>query len=444
MFMIKKFCFLTIFAALLVIVGSQAYQTVKAVPAEPEAVASTTLWENGKNLTAVNVPQSALQPAIAGAPDGKTVLVAFLNETSGGKTNPYYVQSGDNGKSWSNPASIYTNNATEARYINISFDASANARAVWTEDNVQLWYGIKSPQSSTWSNIKSIYSISSSPGNLIESPQIVANGGKLHVVWGQQELGSNIDDIYYMSSSDGGSSWTTAVPIANDNGALSIAPSMAVTGNGTLHVVWEATISSSPFQAEIFYTQSSNNGTSWTTPITISQKINPGTTRGFAQPKIITEGNNLYVTFENHPDPSQQKPYFVSCSSGCTNLNNWSGGEASPQVYSVHGSDPTFLKAQPVVISGCAMALFSGITGGTTEKIWESNSCNNWNGATSVSGVDAVLGSNFRAIKPSATTHNNWWIYMAFERKDGASGRSDIYFVRNIPGLYLPVILRSP
>ncbi|HID52982.1 MAG TPA: exo-alpha-sialidase [Anaerolineae bacterium] len=440
MFMTKKSYLLTTPVALLMILGLLVYQTVNAAPAEPEETTSTVLWENGKSLTNSNVPQSAFQPDIATAPDGKTVLVSFLNETSGSKTNPYYVRSTDNGKTWSNPAQIYTNNGTEALFVNITFDVASGGHAVWVEDNLSLWYGKESQWSGNTSG--SIHSIPVGPGNLIESPKIISNGtDKLHVVWGQQIAVDG--DIYHMRSADGGNTWNTATVIANDNGALSLAPSLAADSNGVLHVVWETNISASPLQAEIFYTQSSDDGTTWSTPITISQKVNLST-RVFAQPKIIADGSSVYVAFENHPNVSQQKPYFAVCSSGCTNLNNWTAGEASPQVYSVHGSDPTFLKAQPALLGGCAITLFSGITGGSTEQIWENSNCNNWNSATSVSGVDAVLGGNYRAVRPSVATHNNWWLYLAFERKDGGSGRSDIYFVRNIPALYLPVILRSP
>ena len=436
----KNFFFLAIPVALLTLLGSLAYQTANAVPAEPEAVSSAILWENGKALTdSSSAPQSALQPAIAAAPDGKTVLVAFLHETTGGKTNPYYVRSTNNGESWSNPAQIYTDNTTDARFVNITTDSSSNGHAVWVEDNLALWYGKQSQWAGNTSS--AIHTISATPGNLIESPQIVSNGSNLHVAWSQKA--SFDGNIYYMSSSNGGNNWGSATSIGSDNGADSISPSLAAADDGSLHIVWEAIISSAPVTlSEIYYAQSNNNGVTWTTPITISQKVSPAT-RVFAQPTIIAEGNSLYVAFENHPAASQQKPYFASCASNCANINNWNGNEASPQVYSVHGSDPTFLKAQPVVIGGCAMTLFSGITGGSTEKIWKNSSCNNWNSATSVSGVDAVLGNNLRAIKLSATTHNNWWVYFAFELKDGASGRSDIYFVRNIPALYLPVIIKQ-
>lgn len=445
--MTKRFYILT-FAVLLLIVSTGIFnQAAKADPSTPEEVTSNTRWEGGKALTnATNTPVAAIQPAIATAPGGKTIIVAYMKQTGQidepNNADPFYVRSTNNGLTWSQPAKIYQNSTMETRFLDVLIDSSSNGHAVWTENSVQLWYGKESQWSTNASS--AIHSIPSTPGNLLESPKLASNGtNKLHIVWSQQE--SFDADIYHMSSSNGGNTWSTPSAIVNDGTVNSVSPSITSDDSGKLHVVWEAQISSFPIQAEIFYSQSSNNGVSWTTPITVSAAINPGSVdHVFSQPKIVANGNNLLVAFENRPDNLEQKAFVVNCASGCTNINNWSGDDVTVQNYSVKNTDPAFLKPQPAVLNGCAIVLFSGINGdpGTNdERIRESNGCMNWNSNPTVSGVDAVMGGNIRAIRPSVETHDNWWLYLAFERK--STTRSDIYFVRNIPGLYLPLIARQ-
>lgn len=443
----KNFYFLIAPIMLLTILMAVLHQAAIAEPSEPEEITTNTLWENGKALTnSSNSPVSAIQPAIATSPGGKTIIVAYMKQTGAlnapEDADPFYVRSTNNGQTWSQPARIYTNAALETRFVDVTLDSNATGHAVWTEDKVQLRYS----KQSQWpgNGFTTIHSIPAIAGNLIDSPKIVfKNSNRLHVVWSQQE--SFNGDIYHMTSSNGGTSWSSAAAIGNDGTNDSRSPSLAITDNGHLNVVWEAQISSFPStHAEIYYARSSNNGTTWTTPISISQVINNGSgVRVFAQPKITANGNSLHVAFENRAGPQQQKAYYMTCTSGCANINSWNGNDVTVQNYSVKNTDPAYLKPQPVTLGGCAVVLFSGINGdpGTNdEKIRENSSCNNWSSNPTVSGVDSVLSGNQRAIRPSAVSSNGWWLYLAFERI--GSTRSDIYFVRNIPALYLPVITK--
>ncbi len=443
----KNFYFLIVPIMLLTILMAVLHQAAIAEPSEPEAITTSTLWENGKALTNnSNTNVSAIQPAIATAPGGKTIIVAYMKQTgaldSPEDADPFYVRSTNNGRTWSQPAKIYQNAALPTRFVDITLDSNATGHAVWTENEVQLRYS----KQSQWAgnSFTTIHSIPTGFGNLIDSPKIIFKGSnRLHVVWSQQT--SFDGDIYHMTSSNGGTSWSTAAAIGNDGSVNSVSPSLAATDNGNLHVVWEAQIASFPStHAEIFYARSSNNGVTWTSPITISQVINPGPDRVFAQPKIVAQGNSVHVAFENRPNDQEQRAYYATCTSGCANINNWRGNDVTVQNYRVKNTDPAFLKPQPAILGGCAVVLFSGINGdpgSNDEKIRESSSCGNWSSNPTVSGVDSVLSGNLRAIRPSVVSSNGWWLYLAFERK--GSTRSDIYFVRNIPALYLPVIIKQ-
>ncbi|NKQ37311.1 MAG: exo-alpha-sialidase [Chloroflexi bacterium] len=411
------------------------------VLANQTSITSNTQWENGQALTTPNNAQNgAIQPAVSAAPDGKTVIVAYMHKTGSldNQADPYYFRSTQNGKpnTWSGPSPIYTSGA-DSRFVDVTFDASNKAHAVWVEGNNQLWYGKEDDWGS--SNPKNIYS-----GDLfIEAPRIASSGNNtLNLVWSQQDFTTDFN-IFYARSTDGGSIWKDLFNISESSGSSKI-PAIAVDSSNYLHVVWEEQVFGSEY--EILYRNSENGGIDWSPPITISEAIDVGTSlRAMHQPEIVISGNTLYVAFENRPAENEQKAYLVSCnSSDCTNINQWSGTDITVQNYSIKNTDPAFLKPQPALLGGCTMVLFGGITGTPSptnnERIRESSSCNNWSSNPTVGGVDAVMGSNVRAIRPSVTTHNSWWLYLAFERKES---RSDIYFVRNIPALYLPVIIKQ-
>ncbi len=435
--MIRKYSLLSL-ASLFVIVLTISWKYT--TQAESDAVSSTQ-WQNAIKLTNINNsdPNGVLRPSIAAAPGNNTVIVAYMHKTGSNsqEADPYYVRSTNNGNVWSAPQPIHTS-ATDSRFVNVALDNNNQPHAVWTENDRELWYA----KESQWAGNAATKIFTATL--ILQAPILLPHDtNTLELVWSQND-GPTDFDIYHARSTNGGSNWSDAIKVSNTiNSALF--PSIAATADGKLHVVWEEQQSTGN-NYEIMYAQSSNGGSSWSTPLNISQAVNIGTiTHLFRQPSIIAEGNTLYVTYENRPADQEQRVYYVSCTANCTSAGNWSGGNVTVQNFSIKSTDPAFLQPQPVLVNGCFMVIFSGINGNPSEnneRIQTGNSCDNWSSNPTISGVDAVMGSNIRAIKPSAVSQHSWWVYLAFERVD--STRSDIYFVRNVPALYLPVVLRSP
>ncbi|HFE66981.1 MAG TPA: exo-alpha-sialidase, partial [Chloroflexi bacterium] len=345
-------------------------QIIKAEPDAPEetdAVTYDLLWENGFALTNNSSdPQGAVFPVVAAAPDGKTVIVGYSHKTGTGlnDADPYFVRSNMNGRrtpnSWSSPSPIYTSAAT-SDFLDITFDANSQAHAVWVEDSSNLYYG----KENTWglsggSGPKQIYSVT--PFS-IEAPKIVASGtNKLDLVMAKNDGGEL--SIFHARSSNNGANWQpTPVEISTGIAGAGAAttPSIAVDNSGRLNVVWEQFLTGSIY--EIYFSQSSDGGQNWSTPINLSSRITVGTSRQFHQAKIIAEGNSLFVAFENRPAQQQQQAYYVSCDSSCGNLNRWTGGAITVQNYAVKDSNPSYMIPQPAKIGGCWTVLFSAING---------------------------------------------------------------------------------
>ena len=77
----------------------------------------------------------------------------------------------------------------------------------------------------------------------------------------------------------------------SNNTGFSVNPQIATSGNNNVYVTW---IDNTPGNADIFFAVSNNNGTSFGTPINISNNAD-----GSSNQQIALSGNNVYVTWED-------------------------------------------------------------------------------------------------------------------------------------------------
>ena len=99
-------------------------------------------------------------------------------------------------------------------------------------------------------------------------------------------------DIFFAASNNNGISFSTPINLSNNTG-ISANPQIAASGNN-VYVTWED--DTTPGNADIFFAVSNNNGTSFGTPINLSNNT------GFSNnPQIATSGNNnVYVTWADN------------------------------------------------------------------------------------------------------------------------------------------------
>ena len=95
------------------------------------------------------------------------------------------------------------------------------------------------------------------------NPQIAAIGNNVYVTWTDNTPGN--DDIFFAVSNNNGTSFGTPINLSNNTGD-SFNPQIAASGNN-VYVTWE---DSTPGNDDIFFAVSNNNGTSFGTPINMS------------------------------------------------------------------------------------------------------------------------------------------------------------------------------
>jgi hypothetical protein len=95
----------------------------------------------------------------------------------------------------------------------------------------------KDPDLSYWMKDISESALSSEPGNIDESPQIVVFGSTVHVLWTARKADWTAYELYYRRSVDGGVTWEAKQLLLEDTQPLTdyTARKMAVDGT-TVHI----------------------------------------------------------------------------------------------------------------------------------------------------------------------------------------------------------------
>ncbi|MCA9919260.1 MAG: exo-alpha-sialidase [Anaerolineales bacterium] len=411
----------------------------RAVAETNTPTAITSIWANAQPLTTVsNSPNGAQRPVVAEAPNGDLIVV-YLKQQSSNQldTDPFYRRSYDGGTNWTIPLRIYTS-AASSRQVDVAFDNQNRAHAVWTEADNQLWYA----REDAWVGNSAKQLFSATVGVVvIDSPKLaVDSNGILHLVWFQFDI--NGTDIYYSRSTNGGANWTSPENVSNSLGS-SESPALVIDDSNRVHLVWDEQVGGSVYQ--INYSLRNTTGV-WTTPVAVST-VAPSITSA-KEPDIFVNGSRVMVAFEDRAGLNEQYLYYLECTTNCTaspaTSTNWISTQATTQAYTAKDTDPTYLGHKVIPVGSCRQIFFSGIDGPATsnnEKVRLANSCDGFTSNPIIGTINASLGSNDRAIKPSVLSINNWIVYIAYERK--GLTRSDIYLVKGVPVIYLPTITKN-
>ncbi len=186
---------------------------------------------------------------------GDTVHVVWADRLSTNKGAIYYTQSADTGLTWSTPVAI-------------------------TDINRNAW-----------------------------NPAIVVYGSNINVVWREIDTVNGHRSSWYEHSLDGGNTWGTSVVLDT---AIADWPAVAVSGN-KVYVANDIVTSSSPYNTEIFFLRSLDNGTTWSP----HQQITFSTGRSEDE-AISAQGSHVFMSWNDNRNGPLQIFYKHSADYGVT------------------------------------------------------------------------------------------------------------------------------
>ncbi len=286
------------------------------------------IWDEDTDGTSVtyqtqlgNTTAITIAPSVTNAPSTHDVVIDTNNVIHvvmpGNKTgfitphNVFYTRKSASVGSWPAATAIYTNSlGVGSQYMAIDSDSKNNLHVVWQENKTAndgiIYYmkGVPSGNTISWTSPTDIsamanFTDTASPAITVDSNDVV------HVVW-VSYVSRSEQYIYYTHSTNNSAgtsaptTWGTPTLVtaqavgANDTSPRYVSPDIAVA-DSAVYVVWHNNIYDTNGKEDVFYTRSFNNGTTWGTPVNLSQ-----TSDTYSRfPKLAVDNQNtVHIVWE--------------------------------------------------------------------------------------------------------------------------------------------------
>lgn len=366
-------------------------------------------------LTSTTAYNGAFIPVLKAASDGR-LMIAYNQDTVSGELsveNPYFRESSDGGRTWSQPAAIRESGLNLSQ-VALDFDPQDRAHAVWRTDK-ELWHA----REDQWPFAAN--PITSTAG-LVRDPDFTIDlDGVIHVAWAQYDY-----RIYYARSEDDGNTWSAGTALSS-SGNWPESPAIAVDDAGNVHVVWDERIyyDCIPLPCskryDVLYTTgvSESLGINWSgSPSVISSDV-----ENAVQPDIVAQGDQIHVAFARRDGTEPDVDQYAYYTSHDTE-SGWSEPIDITHVpVTVHSNLPLYL--DPVLVP-CDDALYvyyhGAFSSAENETIMSTVNADGWDQSYSID-----VG-NARSIRPSAVCLGGK-IHLVYEKVIWPNFDHQIYYL---------------
>lgn len=231
----------------------------------------------------------SLDPAIATGSRGE-VVIAWA-ESFGGPPDIFAAVSSDHGKTWSKPENV-SHSPTHSTGPALAIASDGSVHLVWSDIGVaarsDIWHSQLSPGATTWSVPENI---SHTPGSSASTEIACGPNGRIAVTWGDATGGSESQsDIWFTSSTNGGKDWSAPRNLSNTPG-VSANPSIAIDEVGAIHIAWDdAPVGD--LAPDIFFLTSTDDGKTFTPSQNVSET--PGTS---SNPELAADLGKIAIAW---------------------------------------------------------------------------------------------------------------------------------------------------
>lgn len=266
----------------------------------------------------------------SGAPDnlmivesqGKVYAVwqSFLSN----KSSIVFTKSDDEGTTFEQPVQV-SDNSKDSAFPQIAVSEN-HVYFAWidrTESDVTNIVFDKSDDGGT--TFAGPVAITNNNGNS-GIPRISANGDNVYLMW--EDNSKKNFDIYLSTSSDLGKTFSSSLDISNNTGD-SGAPQILVNGTNVYAVWMDNTLGN----FDIYFSKSTDGGQTFAKPVDVSTgKLDSG------YPQFAVAGNEVYVTWTEAVSPTNYDIFFSKSTDGGQtfgtplNISNSPGASGWPQV----------------------------------------------------------------------------------------------------------------
>lgn len=263
----------------------------------------TSGWEDTIELASVNTINN-LDYSV-----NKSNVYIIWSSIDSGYYSIFFKNSSDYGETWSSARIISPQDSHKSKFSIDSWDN--NVYVILQNIDTSLYFMNSSNNGLTWSSEIKISGAITSCTN----PVIKVNPPYIHVVWIKA---SSNHDLYYVNSSDNGLTWNTPVMLSSGDGYEYVySPSLSVSGN-YINIVWDNHQTVSPNWDDIYYISSSDNGISWSSSKNLTYDSYQSD-----YSSVISSGNKIFVPYFKYSEDLNEIRILNSSNNGASFSDNF-------------------------------------------------------------------------------------------------------------------------
>jgi hypothetical protein len=259
-------------------------------------------------------------------------IVVIWESNRGGESSVRLAASSDNGRTFSPARTVEPAGSSGARgWASLAVDAAGHAQVSWLDGRNAEPHphhdhggGMTMPMAMrqdmfhavwTGTNVDAEQSVAPTACFCCKTATAVAPNGDVYIAW-RNIYPVNLRDMAVARSVDAGRTFSAPVRVSEDHwqidGCPEDGPSLAVTPDNVVHIVWPTLVGDASKEKAVFYSESTDDGRTFTPRV----RIDNGTGVA-AHPQIVALGTHIVAAWDESTS-SGARVYVRAVASGHT------------------------------------------------------------------------------------------------------------------------------